>query len=299
MSEKFQPMLAKPIERAHARFPMYASPKLDGIRCIIKDGVALSRSLKPIKNKYVQSVLGRVEFNGLDGELIVGPLNAPNAMQATTSGVMSVDGTPDFTFVVFDCWSYDAGYAHRYDMLNTMTDEQKNAAHIKVLMQHSVHNWESMEAKHAEFTNAGFEGTIVRSPVAPYKFGRSTAREGYLLKFVDWEYDEAIVVGFEERMSNQNELGTDERGYAHRTSHKAGQVATGMLGAFIVRSEKWPDQTFNVSAGSVTLVELAEFWHDRLMYEGKIVRFKHKPHGQKDVPRHPLFAGFRDEDDMS
>ena len=52
---------------------MEASPKLDGIRCMIQDGIALSRSLKPIRNEHVQYILGREIFNGLDGELIIIP----------------------------------------------------------------------------------------------------------------------------------------------------------------------------------------------------------------------------------
>jgi hypothetical protein len=69
-----------------------ASPKIDGIRAIIGNGAALSRSLKPIRNLFVQSVLGRAEFQGLDGELVVGDPNDPNCMQNTTSGVMREAG---------------------------------------------------------------------------------------------------------------------------------------------------------------------------------------------------------------
>ena len=70
-----KPMLAgkatdDQIEKLLAKGPMEASFKLDGIRCMIQDGVALSRSLKPIRNKHVQSVIGRKEFNGFDGESV-------------------------------------------------------------------------------------------------------------------------------------------------------------------------------------------------------------------------------------
>ena len=69
----FKPLLAHTIEDTSAvKFPCIVSPKLDGIRCIIIDGVAMSRSLKPIRNEYVQKCIGNREYNGLDGELIVG-----------------------------------------------------------------------------------------------------------------------------------------------------------------------------------------------------------------------------------
>lgn len=86
-------------------YPLFASEKLDGIRCIIKDGIALSRTLKPIRNRYIQSILGRPELNGLDGELIVGDPAASDCMRKTNSGVMSFDGEPDFAYYVFDIWN--------------------------------------------------------------------------------------------------------------------------------------------------------------------------------------------------
>jgi len=54
------------------RFPLLASPKLDGIRAIVRNGQVLGRSLKPLPNKLIQRMLGREDLEGLDGELIVG-----------------------------------------------------------------------------------------------------------------------------------------------------------------------------------------------------------------------------------
>ena len=36
---------------------LFVSPKLDGIRGLVKDEVLVSRSLKPIRNGYVQSII--------------------------------------------------------------------------------------------------------------------------------------------------------------------------------------------------------------------------------------------------
>ena len=45
----FKPMLASQIDDlSSVKYPVYASYKLDGIRAIIYQGVAYSRSLKPI-----------------------------------------------------------------------------------------------------------------------------------------------------------------------------------------------------------------------------------------------------------
>lgn len=64
----FKPMLAATVvDRTKLRFPFLASPKLDGIRCIVLDGQVLSRSLKPIRNKFIVKQLQGLP--NLDGEL--------------------------------------------------------------------------------------------------------------------------------------------------------------------------------------------------------------------------------------
>jgi len=58
----FKPLLAHTIEGTSTiKYPCIVSPKLDGIRCIIINGVAMSRSLKPIRNEYVQKCIGNRE----------------------------------------------------------------------------------------------------------------------------------------------------------------------------------------------------------------------------------------------
>src|SRR5690554_4631311 len=113
----FKPMLAASCDNLDAlKYPLLATPKIDGIRCLIIDGVAMSRSLKPIPNRFIQSVIGKPEFNGLDGELLVG-----DSFQAATSGIMSGDGEPDFRYYVFDQWDAGTGYTDRVEGLRMQT----------------------------------------------------------------------------------------------------------------------------------------------------------------------------------
>ena len=64
------------------QYPVYVTPKLDGIRCLFKDGVALSRTLKPIPNKSIQVWAKQYAkvLEGMDGELIVGPSTSPTVI---------------------------------------------------------------------------------------------------------------------------------------------------------------------------------------------------------------------------
>lgn len=68
----FKPTLAVNADFTKIQYPVYASPKLDGIRCSIVDGKALSRTLKQIPNKHIFNQLSTTDLNGLDGELIIG-----------------------------------------------------------------------------------------------------------------------------------------------------------------------------------------------------------------------------------
>ena len=51
------------------RYPVLCTPKLDGIRCLVVDGHAVSRTFKNIPNRYVFGLVSKLD-NGLDGELM-------------------------------------------------------------------------------------------------------------------------------------------------------------------------------------------------------------------------------------
>ena len=172
----FKPMLASPFDEALLKFPVLASPKLDGVRAIVRDGVVLSRALKPIPNKWVQQRFSHLEH--FDGELIVGASNHPDVLRTTTSGVMRVEGEPDVSFHVFDHVENHARlYTVRYDLL-----EEDTEINVFVVPQHEVANFFELNAFERDILAQGWEGVMLRRFDAPYKFGRSTAREGYLLK---------------------------------------------------------------------------------------------------------------------
>ena len=70
----------------------YYSHKLDGIRCLGHDGKAYSRKGILIPNAYVQEAFATGDYDGFDGELIVGEPNADDVYRKTFSGVMSEGG---------------------------------------------------------------------------------------------------------------------------------------------------------------------------------------------------------------
>lgn len=285
MTKPFKPLLSATIENtAGLAYPCMVSVKLDGIRCLIIDGVAVSRNLKPIRNEWVQQCLGKPEYNGLDGELIVGDVFAEDCYRVTNSGVMSGDGQPDFLFHVFDRFDMDAPFSERYDTL--VSDK-----YIQMVPHITVHDEAALLEIEAEMLAKGAEGIMVRSISGAYKQGRSTLKDGILGKlkrFADAEYK---IVGFQERMHNANEATTNALGHTERSMHKENMVGRGDLGALVL--ELADGQTFNCGTG-FNDEERAAIWGNRDNYLGRFAKIKSFLIGVKDLPRFPVWLGLRD-----
>lgn len=283
MSE-FKPMLAVEADLERLRFPVLASAKLDGVRAIVLNGTVYSRNLKPIPNKHVQRLFR--EYDGLDGELIVGMPNAKDVYRQTVSGVMSEDGQPDVKLYAFDTvtnrhWPY-----HR-------RQPQRDRENVINLPNHVANNMDELIKLETTLLEAGYEGLILRDPNAPYKCGRSTVKEGYLLKLKRFMDAEAVVIGFEERMHNGNEAVVNVLGRRERSSHKDNKTGRGDLGAIRV---KFGDIEFSIGTGFDDNSR-RDIWNNRSAYLGALVKFKYFPVGVKDAPRFPVFLGWRAEID--
>ena len=296
----FKPTLAVAADFSKIKYPVYASPKLDGIRCSIVESKALSRTLKPIPNKAIYAELSNKAFNGLDGELIVGPATSPTVYNETVSQVMAHDkGHANVTYHVFDLHDIpQSTYRHRLDCLvSEIIHFQNNSSiTINLLEQILVDSESDLLEYEAAKVGQGYEGVILRSPDAPYKFGRSTVNEGYLLKVKRFEDSEAEIIGFEEEMFNGNVAETNELGRTKRSTAKAGLSGKGTLGAFLVR-DVHSGVEFSIGTG-LTALQRGVFWQRQDEYLGKLAKYKSFKIGVKDKPRHPVFLGFRDARDM-
>ena len=288
---KFKPMLAEKIlDLTALNFPRLASPKLDGIRAVIIDGVVMSRSLKPIPNAYVQKLFGKSELNGLDGELILGDPCSRNVFRDTTSAVMSRDGEPPVTYYVFDNFTVASeSFSERHKAVYAIV---RNCVPLcEIVPQIPVANLAELEALETKFLEAGYEGVMLRLPEAPYKFGRSTVKQGHLLKLKRFMDSEAEIIGFEEQMHNTNEATRDALGRIERSSHKAGMEGKGTLGAIQVRDIKSGIE-FDIGTGFDDSMR-SIIWAAKEQYLGLLVKYKYFPTGSKDKPRFPVFLGFR------
>lgn len=290
-----KPMLASPAGSI-VPYPMLLSPKLDGIRCLIINGVAVGRSLKPIPNKFVQKCFGRPEFDGLDGELIVGDPTAREVFQTTSSEVMSIAGTPEVIFHVFDDFACNLGFKARLKSADNRITAKLGFGPVELVGHDLVQDGMELDHWEESYLAAGYEGVMLRHPDGPYKQGRSTAKEAWLLKVKRFVDAEARVIGFTEAQHNANEAKRNELGQLERSSHKAGKVGKQALGALMVKDLKTGVE-FDIGTG-FTADQRQLLWccGDNLI--GKIAKYKSQPTGVKLKPRFPVFLGFRDKVDM-
>ena len=295
MINNIRPLLSCEVPLDKVKFPIYISTKFDGIRALVIEGIVYSRSLKPIRNKHVQKLFGKPEYNGFDGELIVGDVYAKDVFQKTTSGVMSKDGCPDVKFYVFDLWNMpDEEYESRQRVLQDLLLQDSTMSNVVYTMIHKCQTVEDLEFFLNHEKNVGGEGLIGRSPNGVYKYGRSTPKEQLSIKFKFFQQEEFEVVGFNERMHNTNEQKRDVLGYAERGSSKEGMIPMDTLGSLVL---KYGSTTFSCGTGFTDALR-DEIWFNQEKYLGKLASIRYMSVGSKDLPRVPSFIWFRHAEDI-
>jgi DNA ligase-1 len=256
------------------------------------NGVALSRSFKPIRNTYVQNLLATSLPDGVDGELTSG-----KTFQSSSSGIMSADGEPDFK-----CWIFDyvnpttesiAPYCERIND-NCLSEAETNEF-VQILRPTMVANDDELRVLEEQYLEQGFEGAMVRDPKGTYKFGRSTVKENTLLKVKRFLDDEAVIIDIQEMQHNNNTAEQDAFGRTKRSTAQDGKVGAGTAGTLIARNADGIE--FGIGTGMDDAIR-AKIWADPSLYIGQVVKYKYFPVSIKDRPRHPVFLGFRDQDDL-
>lgn len=291
---KFEPMSASSISDFAElnNYPYIVSAKLDGIRCIKWKGELYARSLKLIPNKLVQEKFADVP-DGADGELIISDWVDRDVFSKTQSIVSSQKDPDSIQFVIFDDWSrpevpYETRY---YDFLEL--DENEYTRPVPAINALSLSDVENVEKL---FVSAGYEGIMLRRPYGLYKYGRSTSKQEYLIKYKRFYDMEVKIVGFNEKISNQNEAKKNETGHTERSSAKAGMVPAGTLGSLVCSDSSGNE--FGCGTGFNDALR-QEIWDNREKYLGAYIKVKYQEITKDNVPRFPVFLAFREEWDMA
>jgi len=285
----FKPMLA--VAAGTLNPPYMVSPKLDGIRCLILNKIPLSRTLKSIPNDNIREILSSLDLKGLDGELICGNPTSPNAFRDSASLVMSKDKIGDWTYWVFDDFTRPNDAFHVRLMSVEHRIKLLNHPNVKFLDHRYALSTTAVDIEEEKALANGFEGLMLRSVEGTYKNGRTTIRENNLLKLKRFKDGEAVVIGFEEMMHNENEKidGT-------RPTNKEGMVSSGVLGSLIVK-DMITGVIFNIGSG-FTFEDRYKIWNFKDATKGLIAKYKYFEIGDYDKPRFPVFLGFRDTIDI-
>lgn len=303
----FKPMLAAKANPAKLKFPLYVQAKLDGIRCCIVGGKALTRTLKEVPNREIFAALSRPEFEGLDGELIIGSPTAPDCYRQTASYVMAPDKTGgDWCFHVFDSWDRTKSFAASiFDTSCRVSAASSivSPGRIRLVEEYDAKDATELERIESGFIGLGHEGVILRDPQGRYKFGRASATKSELLKLKRFEDFEAEVIGVYEELHNGNEAIRNALGRTERSSVQANKTGKDRLGGLILRGvTDYEGIEFRCGTG-FSAADRERMWlgsveRTALTLNGKLAKIKHFPVGAKDKPRFPTFIGWRDKSDI-
>jgi len=297
-----KPLLAETIEDLDSlTFPVLATPKLDGIRALRIGDNLVSRQFKPIRNETIRTLLSTMLPEGSDGEIMT-----EGTFQDVTSKVMSIKGgkqfKDQFTYYWFDYVKDDPNkpYVDRMeDMKDYIKDHPNIMSHpqakIVPLYPTEINSKEGLMEYEIKALGDKFEGVMVRKPNGKYKMGRSTLREGILLKLKKFKDAEATVTGVNELYHNENEQVKNETGGSKRSSKKEGLVAAGKLGSLEVVNDA--GEKFNIGTG-FTDADRVDLWNRAVELLGQTVKYKYFEVGSKNAPRFPTYLGFRHSDDM-
>lgn len=307
----FKPMLVcnEEIDLSKVNYPMLASFKLDGIRCIFMDGKMLSRTLKPIPNKQLQVKFEPLKQYAKENHLILdGELYGHGlTFQEVTHFVMTEDlddkknlkkighseVVPEsLKFNCFDAIDLKAmapqekfSFEVRYKIVNELAKFNI----VTVVKQLLVNSKEEVEALFEQALDEGYEGLILKKPSTWYKFGRTTFNSGEAYKVKPFKTFDAKIINIEERMENTSESYKNELGKSQKHNNKDAMIPTGIAGSFVVNFEG-TEQKVNLTG---TEEFRREVWVNRNKYIGKWIEFKGMTYGGVDKIRHPTFIRMR------
>ncbi len=313
-----KPMLACDWDENRISFPAMAQPKIDGVRALNMHGGLTGRSLKLFKNRYTTDFYSQEFFKGFDGEMAAQSETHPDLCRLTTSALGTIVGQPFTLWWLFDYITESTIALQYYDrymlMRNRVTAMQSDpdyapwAGRLRIVPMRMVNTAEELLEFDELNLEMGYEGTIIRDPKGRHKQGRSTVREGGLLRIKRFIESEAVVESIVEGESNQNEAQTNELGLQFRSSHQENMVPNGLVGSLTCRALSTvkdgarvviqEGQEITVSPGNMPHDQRKFYFENQTELVGKTIKFKFFPKGIKDKPRFPTFVTIRQPEDM-
>lgn len=312
----FKPMLAPndKVDLNEVKYPIFASYKLDGIRCIFKNGEILSRSLKPIVNKQLRDKLQPLaEYSKEHNIILDGEIYSPElTFQEITRFVMTQDFEDaksikkhgevltipsHLKYYIFDCIKsedFDLEFIKREEFTDKVICDLPNDI-IEEVEQVVVMSNNDVEELFSVALEEGFEGLILKDIEGRYKCGRGTIREGLIYKVKPFETFDTVITDVVQstEVDPNAERKTNELGRSVTSKKKDDRILIQKASGFWVEYNGNPLKVML----AMTDVEKEQVWKNKESYIGKVIEYKGMLIGAKDVPRHPVFVRFRNDKD--
>jgi len=252
---------------------VYVEPKLDGIRCfaIVENGKAqlFARSGKLISNfdSTIGVALGDLGDGCYDGELM-GEDFVSLMRQAYRKDNVEVENTylSLFDYLPLEEWRSGEVVMTTTDRYTELKRRVRGDSYINVVDRHEVSaELESIMSLHHTFVQAGYEGAMVKTVDAPYRFGRSYD----VMKVKEFHDVDLPIIGLEE--------GTG------RHTGKLGAVKINYNGVIVKVGSGFSDD------------EREQVWNNQASFIGRIIEVRYQEVTPDGSLRFPTFVCFRND----
>ena len=293
--DNFKPMLAINADKDKIEYPCLYSTKLDGVRICFKNGEMLARSLKQITSKTLQDkyqFLKDLTKNTniiLDGEMYAHGMEFNEISRYVRKSDLKIPKELKFhCFDIITNGNYEEEFISRFKRLKKLKYKD-----VVIVKQKELKSPSELDTAFKDVLEQGYEGLILRSKDSPYKCGRSTVNEGFLLKIKPFVSFDSRIIDVIERMENLNVSQKNELGRSFKRNTKDNKRGTGIAAVFRV--------IYNGVEGGVTITGDEEFrreiWEHREDYIGRMIEWKAMLVGSKDFPRHSTLLRMRPDRD--
>jgi hypothetical protein len=260
-------------------FPVAVMPKIDGYRARIFNSVVYTKSGKVLPNPYIQSVLGKSEFNGLEGELTSG-----NSFK-DCGIIRSHHSEPfEFTFTMFNRMGWDAPWQDWIEDPATinMCFDFPFIKRVDYMVAFTKDELLSCEDKMRTD-----EGCMLRELTHEPTVSVSDDKLLYKVKF--YLQDEGKIVGFEPEYYGTRLKTVPEELWGKPKNRIGKLILEGLPGG------RFAGKRIVVGTGLSHDQKSAAWnmWEEE--WEGNVATFKYVHSGtqQGGLPRHPVFIGLR------
>jgi len=299
----FKPLLApnEKIDLNKLKYPLLASAKLDGIRCIFYKGKILSRSLKQIPNKQLRERFEVIRQHSedtqciLDGEIYSPKLTFQEIIHFVMTEDLEDEQLPEhLKFYCFDSINKDnfnEEFQWRGQRIPSLSCQWPDL--LEIVFEKFVESAQEVEKYFEEVLKNGYEGLILRDPKGRYKCGRGTVKEGIIYKVKPFVTFDAKITGVVQstQVNEDAEKKTNELGRSVTSKKKDDRHLIEKASAFWVEYDGKPLKVVL----AMTDEEKVTVWANKEVYIGKTIEYKGMVVGSKEVPRHPVMIRFRED----